>query len=93
MPTPPKPAGSKAARKRAAAPTTEASHKRAATRNNTPAADDDDVLRFAHGAPAWLNMTSAKALQLNAAKVAHWTASAGGKAAAQRGEELDQLRE
>ena len=92
MPTPPKPAGSKAARKRAAAPTTEASHKRAATRNNTPA-DDDDVLRFAHGAPAWLNMTSAKALQLNAANVAHWTASAGGKAAAQRGEELDQLRE
>ena len=91
MPTPPKPAGSKAARKRAAAPTTEASHKRAATRNNTPA-DEGDVLRFAHGAPAWLNMTSAKALQLNAAKVAHWTASAGGKAAAQRGEELDQLR-
>ena len=55
MPTPPKPAGSKAARKRAAAPTTEASHKRAATRNNTPA-DEGDVLRFAHGAPAWLNV-------------------------------------
>ena len=89
MPTPPKP-GSNAARKRAAAPTTEASHKRAATRTHTPAGDDD-VLRFAHAAPPpWLNMTSAKALQLNAAKVAHWTA--GGKAAAQRGEELDQLR-
>ena len=93
MPTPPKPTGSKAARKRAAAPTTEASHKRAATRNNAPA-DDDDVVRFSRGAapPSWLNMSSAKGLQLNAAKVAHWTASAGGKAAAQRGEELDQLR-
>ena len=93
MPTPPKPTGSKAALKRAAAPTTEASHKRAATRNNAPA-DDDDVVRFSRGAapPSWLNMSSAKGLQLNAAKVAHWTASAGGKAAAQRGEELDQLR-
>ena len=93
MPTPPK-TGSNAARKRAAAPTTEASHKRAATRTHTPAGDDD-VLRFARtnvAPPPWLNMTSAKALRLNADDVEHWTASAGGKAAAQRGEELDQLR-
>ena len=90
MPTPPK-TGSNAARKRAAAPTTEASHKRAATRTHTPAGDDD-VLRFARTPPPWLNMTSAKALRLNADDVEHWTASAGGKAAAQRGEELDQLR-
>ena len=78
--------------KRAAAPTTtEASHKRAATRNNTPA-DDDDVLRFTREPPPWLAMSSAKALHLSTAKVVHWTSNEGGRAAAKRGEELDQLR-
>ena len=50
----------------------------------------DAVVNFA--APAWIDMPSARALNLKAKDVAHWESSAGGTAAARRGDELNRLR-
>ena len=50
----------------------------------------DTVASFA--APAWIDMPSARALKLKAKDVVHWESSAGGTAAARRGDELNSLR-
>ena len=65
---------------------TKSSRKRAA---RAPSGDGDGE---SFEPSPWLDMGTAKPLHMNAAAVAHWMSDAGGKAAAKRGGEMDQLR-